>query len=224
MLTKMCAVHSNLMPLHTAPRSSRWRRIVFSPLFWQTAHTLSVTSRLLGCIQSRCWQPSHKSVGLCHMQLIYLSYQIKMNISLCDRGDKSSLDSYVSVFWVTLSCAYRLRGSYSDKHKWNTRSMVRGETQLLKQWSVQHKCHHTKWIMSPTAHSGHTVTTPPLKPTNELVRWVQTCVNGMSKQTPKCPNSNKQSHDRVNNQIRYSNLGQCFSYIKPNYADFSSKL
>lgn len=39
-------------------------------------------------------------------------------------------------------------------------------------------------------HGEHTVTVKPLKVTNELVRWVQTCINRMSGLTTESPKSN----------------------------------
>lgn len=77
-----------------------WNNAVFfSFTGWPTANASSVTSRLLECTQSRSWQ------RLVNLSVPYAadssSQFIERNASSCDRGDKSSSDSYVSVLGVT---------------------------------------------------------------------------------------------------------------------------
>lgn len=52
--------------------------------------------------------------------------------------------------------------------------------------------------MYPTTHCEHTGTTSPIKPTNEPVRWVQTCMGRVRTYTTESPSSNNQTRGEMN--------------------------
>lgn len=141
--------------------------------FWQTAHTLSMTSHVLGCVQSRCWQPFHKSVGRCHMQLIYLS-------SLTKRIFPCPIE-VMKAPWTPMSVCFKWPSHVhmcivrSVHHKLDTQTVVRGDWNsdtLMSPYKVNNVPNY-----SQRTHS-HNITTE----TNEWAGEMSADMHGWSEQ------------------------------------------
>lgn len=139
-----------------------------------------MTSCLLWCIQSQCWQQCQKAVGRCHMQLIYLSYLIKnecewkMDISLWIEGMK--------VPW-TPQCVSGDPAMCSYSHRETIVKSLQYKLDRQDKWSTERQCWYNTNVTircesctQPLTVSTKSRPQSPLKPTNELVRWVQTCM------------------------------------------------